>query len=139
MPSRLVPRHTKYVGRALCGWGLGVLCVLGCGGATPAPGSTAAALSMGGLRAQYFSDVTLTTLKSTQVDSAVDFDWGTASPLAGLGPSSFSVRWSGMVTPTHSEKYVFYTQSDDGVRLWVDGNLLVDNWTLHCVKEDSGA
>jgi len=51
---------------------------------------------------------------------------------------TFSVRWTGLVSPRFSEVYTFYTESDDGVRLWVNGQLLIDNWTDHAPQEDSG-
>jgi PA14 domain-containing protein len=61
-----------------------------------------------------------------------------------LGPpiqhkDEYSVRWTGKVEPKFSETYTFYTFSNDGVRLWVDGKLVVDDWTAHSGKEDSGA
>jgi hypothetical protein len=52
------------------------------------------------------------------------------------GAKSFSVRWSGTVKPKHSERYTFYTVSDDGVRLWVNDRPVVDNWTDHAQVEN---
>ncbi|HYH99766.1 PA14 domain-containing protein, partial [Hyalangium sp.] len=40
--------------------------------------------------------------------------------------------------PRYSETYTFYTRSNDGVRLWVNGQLLIDNWTVHALEEDRG-
>jgi len=54
------------------------------------------------------------------------------------GRSDFSVRWRGQVNPLHSETYTFYTVSNDGVRLWVNGKLIIDNWTDHSTTENSG-
>lgn len=54
------------------------------------------------------------------------------------GRSDYSVRWTGQVTPQHSETYTFHTISNDGVRLWVDGKLVIDNWTDHSATEDEG-
>src|SRR5687768_15977296 len=45
-----------------------------------------------------------------------------------MGADQFSVRWSGMVSPRYTQAYTFYTTTDDGVRLWVDGQLLIDKW-----------
>jgi hypothetical protein len=59
-------------------------------------------------------------------------------PPPGIGPDTFSARWSGWVTPRYSETYTFYTTSDDGVRLWVDGQLIINNWTIHPPTENSG-
>lgn len=50
----------------------------------------------------------------------------------------FSVRWTGSIEPRHSEEYTFSTLSNDGVRLWIDGKLVIDNWTTHSAKEDQG-
>lgn len=50
----------------------------------------------------------------------------------------FSVRWTGKVEPKHSETYTFHALSNDGVRLWVNGKLIVNNWTEHSAQEDAG-
>jgi hypothetical protein len=52
--------------------------------------------------------------------------------------ATFSVRWRGKVRPKVSEQYTFSTLSDDGTRLWIDGRLLIDNWTFHGPTEDFG-
>jgi hypothetical protein len=68
----------------------------------------------------------------------VDFDWGFTAPDAGVNSEHFSVRWTGLVEPEFSETYTFYTNSDDGIRLWVNGELLVDHWSNHAPTEDQG-
>ena len=55
-----------------------------------------------------------------------------------MGPDQFSVRWTGQVKPAFSEQYTFFTNSDDGVRLWVNNQLIIDNWTNHAPTENSG-
>jgi hypothetical protein len=100
--------------------------------------STSAPLVAGGLRAQYYDGRDFTALKLTRVDPTVDFQWGAGSPDPSIGADTFSVRWDGFVEPSGSETYRFYVTSDDGVRLWVDGKLLVDNWTDHAATENSG-
>lgn len=75
-----------------------------------------------------------------QVDATVDFRWnGNAVPIAGMNKDHFSMRWTGYVRPTVSEDYTFYTRSDDGVRLYVNGQLVIDNWTDHGQTTDSSA
>jgi hypothetical protein len=54
------------------------------------------------------------------------------------GRGSFSVRWTGQLIPRHSETYTLHTISNDGIRLWVNGELLIDNWTDHSATEDHG-
>jgi glucose/arabinose dehydrogenase len=91
-----------------------------------------------GLKAEYYDNDDLTNLKLTRTDATVNFDWGTGSPDATIGADTFSVRWSGQVQPQYSETYTFYTTSDDGIRLWVNGQKIIDNWTDHAATENSG-
>jgi hypothetical protein len=99
---------------------------------------TEVAAAAQGLSAAYYGTADLSGPAVTRTDATVDFDWGAGEPVPGLGADTFSVRWTGKVEPQVSGTYTFYTQSDDGVRLWVDGRLLVDNWTDHALAEDSG-
>lgn len=89
-----------------------------------------------GLLGQYFKNMTLAGAPALKrVDAQVNFDWG-AEPAEGLPADQFSVRWSGTVQSPATGKFTFITESDDGVRLWVDGRLLIDNWTDHGPTED---
>jgi hypothetical protein len=99
----------------------------------------AASPTGGGLTGQYYDNIDLTGLKVTRTDPTVNFDWGSGSPDPSIGPDTFSVRWTGQVQPQFSETYTFYTDSDDGVRLWVNGQLIINNWTNHAPTENSGA
>jgi len=92
-----------------------------------------------GLSGDYFSGTTLTTKVLTRVDPNVDFQWGTAAPAAGVPSDNFSVRWTGQVSPRYSGSTTFFTSSDDGVRLWVNGQQLINNWTAHGTTENSGS
>ncbi|MCY3021162.1 MAG: PA14 domain-containing protein, partial [Planctomycetota bacterium] len=91
-----------------------------------------------GLEGEYYGSPDFINLKLTRIDPAVNFDWTGKSPHPSIGSESYSVRWAGQVKPAHSEVYTFYTWSDDGVRLWVDNKLVVDNWTDHPATENSG-
>jgi len=79
--------------------------------------------------AVYYNNADLTSPAVTRDDTAINFDWGRAAPAAGVDPSTFSVRWTGFVKPTYGQTYTFYTTADDGVRLWVNGQLLIDHWS----------
>jgi hypothetical protein len=80
-----------------------------------------------GLKAEYYKGADFDTLKYTQIDSRIDFEWGALSPnTITLGNDNFSVRWSGQVQPVYSEKYTFYSTVNDGVRLTINGRTLVD-------------
>lgn len=91
-----------------------------------------------GLAATYFPNKTLSGPGIMKTDATVDFNWSTNAPLtSGIPADGFSARWTGRVTSTSSNTYTFYTQSDDGVRLWVNNELLIDDWIDHGLKERS--
>src|SRR5688572_17389059 len=79
-----------------------------------------------GLLAQYFDNKDFTALKLTRTDATVNFNWGNNAPAAGVGMETFSVRWSGQLIPTVDGNYTFSTTTDDGVRLWVNNQLVID-------------
>jgi len=89
-----------------------------------------------GLTGEYFTGVNFDMLSAVRDDTTVNFTW-TGAPLAALPADNFSVRWSGLVKPVYSENYTFYTQSDAGVRLWINGVKVIDNWTAHGSTENS--
>ncbi|MBE9067057.1 hypothetical protein IQ260_10360 [Leptolyngbya cf. ectocarpi LEGE 11479] len=92
-----------------------------------------------GLTAEYFNNIDFTDLGLTRTDAAVDFKWRQGdSPDSAIEEDTFSVRWSGQIESLYSETYTFTTRSDDGVRLWVNGELLIDNWTRHSATENTG-
>jgi glucose/arabinose dehydrogenase len=90
-----------------------------------------------GFSAEYYNNMDLTALALTRADATIDFDWGTGSPGAAIVADTFSARWTGTVVPQLTETYTFYTVSDDGIRLWVNGNLVIDNWTNHASTENT--
>lgn len=97
-------------------------------------------VSQTGLIGEYYNNITLTgDIAFTQTDATIDFDWVTGSPdAATLGNDYYSIRWSGKVKPLYSETYTFYTRSDDGIQLWVDGVGLVQKWIDQGATTHSG-
>jgi len=98
-----------------------------------------AAAASNGLTGEYYDNMDFTSLRVTRVDGTVNFDWAGGSPDGSIGPDTFSVRWTGKVRPQFSETYTFTTVSDDGVRLWVNGQLIVNNWSDHAPIENAGS
>jgi hypothetical protein len=69
-------------------------------------------------------------------DQAINFDWGNGSPRADMPADDFSVRWTRQLNITQAGTYRFHAASDDGVRLWVDGQPVLDAWRDgHAVHE----
>lgn len=93
----------------------------------------------GGLAGLYFNELNFTGTVASRLDPVVDFEWDTNSPIAGIEPNTYSVRWTGFVIPQNTGYYTFYTISDDAVRLWVNHQLLIDDWTNHNRYEDSSS
>jgi len=68
------------------------------------------------------------TLVFERLDATVNFNWAGNSPDPLLRSEDFAVRWIGEVQAPTSETYTITTQSDDGIRLWVNKELIIDNW-----------
>lgn len=81
-----------------------------------------------GLVGQYFDNPNFTGLKLSRTDSQINADWGSGSPDKSIAADSFSIRWNGYVKPTQTKKYTFATSDDDGVRLWVNGQQIINQW-----------
>jgi glycogen debranching enzyme len=88
-------------------------------------------LPTSGFDAVFFSDEKLETEAARRHDSKIDFDWGGKEPLAGVPANHWSARWSGSVTAPADGTYRMDTTSDDGIRVRVDGKLVIDNWSVH--------
>ena len=73
-----------------------------------------------------------------RTDATVNFNWGNGSPDASISVDTFTAKWLGAVQPQFNETYTFYTTTDDGVRLWVNGQLLIDEWVDQGPTEWSG-
>ena len=81
-----------------------------------------------GITGTYFNNSNLTNPIITRVDPVIDFNWGSGSPAAGISAQTYSVRWEGEILPEFSQTYTFRTTTDDGVRLWVNGQQIIDKW-----------
>jgi len=92
-----------------------------------------------GLKAEYFANKTLAGAPAvTRVDREVNFDWGMSSPAPGIPADDFSARWTGKLVATTSGKYRFGAIADDGVRVYLDGKLIAEDWTEHAPATVTG-
>jgi len=88
--------------------------------------------SLGGIKGEYFNNVTLaSTPVLTRIEPGIDYNWGGDSPGPGVQAPVFSARWTGMLNVPYAETYTFYASVYEAVRLWVNDQLIVDNWMPH--------
>ncbi|MFN0112325.1 MAG: PA14 domain-containing protein [Blastocatellia bacterium] len=112
-----------------------LICLLAIPLFTPTYSAEADTLAAG-LRGEYFDNEDFTALKLTRTDTIVDFNWVFGSPDPTISADTFSIRWTGQVIAPATGNYMFVTQSDDGVRLWLGNQLLIDNVSPHPLTED---
>ncbi len=77
----------------------------------------------------YYSGTNFETYRGARNDPAIDFEWFNGAPgVSGVGTDNFSVRWYGNIFVPSPGWYAFFATADDGVRVWVDGSLIIDKW-----------
>ncbi|MBI4232649.1 glycoside hydrolase family 3 C-terminal domain-containing protein [Candidatus Peregrinibacteria bacterium] len=90
-----------------------------------------------GLKGEYFNNTDLSGEPAfTRTDRFIDFNWGEGSPARRIKSDKFSARWTGKLAPTTTGSYKLGVTTDDGVRLWLDGKLLIDKWTDRAPTSD---
>jgi len=90
-----------------------------------------------GLIGQYWANTTSAAFTNlnfsgqpilTRTDATINFNWGTGGPAPAVGATNYCVRWTGTCQPQYSELYTFTPTADEGVRLYVNGQLLINSW-----------
>jgi len=89
-----------------------------------------------GLTGAYFSNENLSGDAIIRQDPTVHFSWGSSSPITGIASDHFSVRWQGDIETSFAQPYQLIARSDDGVRMWIDGVLVINDWTYHGAKDN---
>ena len=95
--------------------------------------NTAAAGNGSGLTGAYYANHTSANPFAgapvlVQTNATINFNWGTSGPSPLVGATNFTVRWTGTVQAQFNESYNFQTVAEEGVRLYVNGQLLIDHW-----------
>ncbi|TGN20440.1 hypothetical protein EHS15_04325 [Leptospira idonii] len=83
---------------------------------------------IGKIEGRYFSEPELKTEILKRKENSIFFPYGGDSFSEDYKGDSFGARWTGTIKPEYSEKYKFTTKTDDGVRLWVDGKQIINQW-----------
>lgn len=82
-----------------------------------------------GLKGEYFNNRNVEgNPVLTRIDSQLEFDWPW-SPGDGVSDDDFSIRWTGYIKSEKAFDGWFGLSSDDGIRMWIDDQLVIDNWT----------
>lgn len=90
-----------------------------------------------GWRASYWSNRALSGAPTVnRTDSELNFDWGLDRPDPTLPNDDFSARWERYIDVMPG-LYAFTATADDGIRVWVDGELLINDWSEHAVRTNT--
>ena len=123
--------------RARVGANVKVEWARGTQGSPDASAATIPAASYRDLKGEYFANKDLSGQPTlVRNDPQLDFVWTGKSPAAGLPVNDFSARWTGKLIPTETGRCTFNLNSDDGVRLFLNDELMIDNWTVHAPTTD---
>ncbi len=75
---------------------------------------------------------------ASELDPLINFNWDGNSPISGVAGSNWGGEWKGTLQAETSSTYTIYTYSDDGVRVWVNGQQIINDWTYHAPTWDAG-
>lgn len=81
-----------------------------------------------GLKGEYYNGKSFNQLKYTRTDPQLNFNWGESTPGSPVTIDNFSVRWTGFIQPRYTGNYKFYITSDNGRRVWINDQLIIDKW-----------
>ncbi|HUA58245.1 MAG TPA: Ig-like domain-containing protein [Verrucomicrobiae bacterium] len=100
--------------------------------ATPPPAAACPGPSISAFTGCYYSGESFNTFVFSRVDPTINFNWsgtGPQGPVA-LGPDDYSVRWQGSFAFL-AGVYQFTVNTADGDILYLDGQAIYSNWTIH--------
>ncbi|GAB3853995.1 PA14 domain-containing protein [Hymenobacter terrigena] len=87
-----------------------------------------------GILGEYYEGTDFERLVTRRYDPTLAFDWGHAPPAPGVAAEYFSVRWTGWLVPPVSGRYVLHATVDDGIRIWLNDQLVINEWRPQPVR-----
>ncbi|MBN2766367.1 MAG: glycoside hydrolase family 3 C-terminal domain-containing protein [Paludibacteraceae bacterium] len=92
--------------------------------------------SENGLKGEYYNNKELSgTPVATQTDKRIGFEWTMGSGVAGVNKNNFSVKWTGELRPTETATYEFIVSGDDGYRLFINNEKVIDEYAEGAFRE----
>ena len=92
-----------------------------------------------GLKAEYYDNPTFQGTPKTRIDKGINFEPKNQAPDPFLPKSSLSIRWTGELVPSVSGEYVFSFTSDDGCKLYIDDQLIINDWNVHSARTEKAS
>lgn len=99
---------------------------------------TTSAPAQSGLRGDYYVGTNFERKVLTRIDPQIQFNWLDSSPAPGIPHSYYSIRWTGKLLAPATGEYYFYAKVDDGIRIWVNNQKVMDSWQLNDSKSFTG-
>ncbi len=101
---------------------------------------TTAPAGEGGLKADYFTGefYLFGDPVASRVDAQIDFDWGQVAPDPAVDREQFSARWKGEIQIPADGVYTFIIRSNDGSRIYVNNELVAEDWSSHTARDSAG-
>ena len=92
-----------------------------------------------GLKADYYDGTNFERFVGTRIETKIDYYWYDSAPFEDMNPHECSVRWTGQLMSPKTGDFTFSARVDDGIRVWVGGVQVIDNWQLNDVGYSNGA
>ena len=87
--------------------------------------------SQGKLKVEYFDGINFEKYVSSSYVDKIENYWNDDPPVDGIDPHYCSLRYTGKLRPTQTATYHFGAQVDDGIRVWIDGEMIINQWNLN--------
>ncbi len=95
-------------------------------------------MAQSGLKGEYYTGTNFEKKILTRIDPQIQFNWLDRSPAPGIPHSYYSIRWTGKLLAPATGEYYFYAKVDDGIRIWVGNQKVMDSWQLNDSKSFTG-